>query len=326
MKNCKQFIILILFFLSWSCQKSTTNQQLITDKKVIIVHSYHAEVGGVISKNQNLVRILNENKIEYEFIYMDTKRNPYEEFARNAAIKARDRILKVEPDLIITFDDNAFKYLIMPYFRDSIYPVIFGGIEWDVSVYNAPYSNTTGILSVELVEQLLEYLKKYAKGTETAWLAFRNTTSEQVYRAYNEILQLDISPFYVENFEDWKKTFLEIQKNYNILLLNGSLNDMSDWDDDAARVFILDNIRIPVGTVNNLEKMTVVQLSRHGYEIGEWVGRTALKILDGGKVSQIPVTRTTEGVLHLNLDLAEKLDIEFSPELLKIAEIVTIKE
>jgi ABC-type uncharacterized transport system substrate-binding protein len=56
-------------------------------------------------------------------------------------------------------------------------------------------------------------------------------------------------------------------------------------------------------------------------EQGKWAASTALEIIDGRDPSDIPLTRNKEGQILVNLNLAEKLDIVFSPEILKNAEI-----
>jgi ABC-type uncharacterized transport system substrate-binding protein len=57
-------------------------------------------------------------------------------------------------------------------------------------------------------------------------------------------------------------------------------------------------------------------------EQGEWAAGAALKILGGTPVSEIAIEQNKKGRLILNLNLAEKLEIVFSPSLLKSAKII----
>ena len=50
--------------------------------------------------------------------------------------------------------------------------------------------------------------------------------------------------------------------------------------------------------------------------------RPALQILEGTAVSDIPIVENQLGDLALNLDLAEKLDITFTPSMLRNATII----
>ena len=79
---------------------------------------------------------------------MDTKRNKSDEYKIAVGREARDLILSWQPDVVITADDNAAKYLIQPYFKDSATPFVFCGVNWTAEEYGFPYSNVTGIVEV----------------------------------------------------------------------------------------------------------------------------------------------------------------------------------
>jgi hypothetical protein len=133
-------------------------------KKILVVHSYHSEHKGVVENNEALNSVFDESAVEYKIVYMDTQRNTDEDFKKEAALEAKETIEQYQPDVVITVDDNAFKYLIMPYYKDSELPVVFAGIDWDSSVYGAPYTNTTGMISVALATQVIDHLEKHAGG------------------------------------------------------------------------------------------------------------------------------------------------------------------
>ncbi|MEE8470878.1 MAG: ABC transporter substrate binding protein, partial [Dehalococcoidia bacterium] len=107
-----------------------------------------------------------------------------------------------------------------------------------------------------------------------------------------------------------------------MVIHSGLLQGMEDWDNDEAKEFVLNNIRVPIGTVNKpMMPHSVFGLAKGIGENGEWAARTALRILDGTDPSDIPETTNKEATIMVNLDLAEKLDIIFSPDILKNAEI-----
>jgi ABC-type uncharacterized transport system substrate-binding protein len=324
----KVFFLVIILLLLLNCEKKPADEFVeaaglnYTNNKILVVNSYHAELAGVIAKNKSLIANLNAAGIEYKIIYMDTKRNTSEEFKLNAALDAKEVIEEYKPDVVITFDDNAFKYLIMPYYRDADLPVVFVGIDWDVSIYDAPYSNTTGMISVALVSQLIEHLKVYTDGERIAWLGYDTFTARKVTKAYEEILDIDMSIHYVTNFEEWKSTFLLLQTEADMIIHSAILASMEDWDDEKAEEFVLENIKVPIGAVNNLVmNCSVLGLVKVLGEQGEWAVRTALEIINGKAPSDIPVTQNKQGEIIVNLDLAEKLDIAFSAEILKNAQI-----
>lgn len=328
------FTILIIFTIS-SCvstEDTKSDSEIIvpdsnfvdySNNRILVVQSYHAEVGGVIIKNKGISNILDKIDIDYKIIYLDTRRNPSEEFKLESALNATRVIAEYEPDVVITFDDNAFKYLIMEHYKDADLPVVFAGIDWDASVYGAPYSNTVGLISVDLVIQLLKYLEEYSNGDRVAWLGVNTPTSEKIIDAYKTILGIEFDVHFVSSLTEWKSTFLELQTSYDVLIHSGTLDSLSDWNLEEAESFVFENIKIPIGTVNeNSISISVVGLTKKSGEVqGEWAANTALDILAGTNPSDIPLAYNKRGDVELNLELAEQLDISFSPDLLKVAEI-----
>ncbi|MGL1894191.1 MAG: ABC transporter substrate-binding protein [Spirochaetaceae bacterium] len=322
MKIYNWTFLLLSLILVMSCRpknkKNDEENQLENSKKVVIVHSYHDSVGGVITKNESLLAILNRYNIIYDIIYLDTRRVTDEDKRLEISINAYNKILEIQPDLVITFDDNAMKYLVKPYLRDSEIPIIFGGIDWDASVYELPYKNTTGIVSVDLIEPLIKNLKSLSSGDKVAWLGYEDLTSRKTIKAYKDVLDLNIDHYYVISNSEFKSQFINIQKEYDIVLLSGSLTNIVDWDILSITEFIHNNIKIPTGSVNiEVFDLSLILITKSKYELGNWIGKTAIKILQGAPVSDIDITLTTEANLYLNFELAELLDLSFPSELIK---------
>ncbi len=74
-----------------------------------------------------------------------------------------------QPDVVIASDDNASKYLIAPYYKGGDLPFVFCGLNWDASVYGFPAKNVTGMVEVAQIPQLLEVLKRHAKGDRESY-------------------------------------------------------------------------------------------------------------------------------------------------------------
>lgn len=286
------------------------------DKKILVVFSYHAEIQGVINKNKGISSVLDESGVEYKVVYMDTRRNPGEEFKENAALIVKEDIESYDPDVVIVFDDNAFKHLVMPYYKDAELPFVFAGIDWDASIYDAPYTNTAGLVSVDLVSEVIDSLKEYSDGDRVAWLGFDTFTTRKQAKAYEEILGLEMDYYFVSDFEEWKATFLELQSKADMIIQSGIL--LGDWNNDETRKFVEQNIKVPTGTVDeNIMNVSMFGLIKDTSEQGEWSAQTALDILDGKNPSDIPIAHNKKGSAVINFDLAEKLNILFKPDILK---------
>jgi ABC-type uncharacterized transport system substrate-binding protein len=254
---------------------------------------------------------------------MDTKNHPEEEFKVESARKAYEAILAFNPDVLLVSDDNAFKYVVMKYFRDAELPIVFSGLNWDASVYEAPYDNTTGMIEVSLTNQIIDHLKDYTKGTRVGYLS-ADTETERKNLLYNEKL-LDIKynkSYFVKTMAEWKSAFKKLQVESDMIIFENNAG-ISDWNDDEAKTFALANTQVPVGTTNPwIMGFSLLGITKIPDEQGIWQAENALKIIDGATPVSITVERNKRGNLMVNLTMAEKLGVIFAPSILKNAEVV----
>lgn len=308
-------------------------------KKVLFIDSYSPEyvwsaklatsIKNVLAPEiiRNMAEGEGENRaptgIEFRALSMDTKRNLSEEFKQMAALKAKAEIETFKPDVVIACDDNASKYLIVPFYKDADLPFVFCGVNWDASVYGYPFKNVTGMVEVDLVEEILKNLKTYAKGERIGFLGALDPAVDKVLQNYRKVLGLKFAKLYLPaDFAAWKQDFKRAQKEVDMLFIS-SHSAVKDWDDAQAWAFVEANSEIPSGTPYDWEiPYALLGLTLMAEEHGVWAAETALKILGGTPASEIPIVTNKQGHLLLNLRLAEKLDIAFKPGMLKLAEII----
>ncbi len=335
MKNKAILILLCMFFLTLfsGCvtDKSPTTNITVGEKltktyegkKILVIDSYNVGVDAFELKMKGIESVLNNTGVELKTVHMDEKKNPDEEFQKQAALNAKSAIESFKPDVIISLDDPAFKYVIMPYYKDSKIPVVFGGVNWDASVYGAPYSNTAGIIEIALTDQLVSYLSTYSKGNRIGLLGANTTTDKKNVEYYKKLFNISFTKrYHVNTFEEWKQSFMNLQNEADYVLIENNAG-IKNWNDTEAEAFVLENTKIPAGAV--LEYITpysLIGLTKVTEEHGEWPALTALRILDGTKPSDIPQVTNKKGMLYVNLKLADKLGVVISPELLKNAIII----
>jgi hypothetical protein len=150
------------------------------DKKILFVNSYHEGYEWSDGVEAGFQEALADTGIELKFVRLDTKNNPEEAFGKNAGLAAKAEIEAYEPDVVIAVDDNAQKYLVVPYLKDTELPVIFAGVNWDATAYGYPARNVTGMIEVELPAQLVEHLKNYAEGERLGYLTVDSETERKV--------------------------------------------------------------------------------------------------------------------------------------------------
>lgn len=147
-------------------------------KKCLYISSYHQGYAWSDGVERGLRSVLN-GKCEIRQHDMDTKRNKTKEFKEEASLKAKQLIESWKPDIVITSDDNAAKYLIQPYFKDHEIPFVFCGINWTAAEYGFPYSNVTGMVEVAPIFPLLEKVQDLVPGAKKAIYIGANTLTEE---------------------------------------------------------------------------------------------------------------------------------------------------
>ncbi len=291
-------------------------------KKVVYVDSYNKGYAWSDGIAAGIKTSFEESGIELDVIHMDTKLHTEENFKLAAGEKARVEIEAFHPDVLIVSDDNAFKYVVQKYYKDAPLPVVFCGVNWDASVYGVPYTNTTGMVEVSLTTQILENLKPFAKGSRLGYLSADTETEHKNLTYYEKLFGLKFEKtYFVKDMDSWKKAFAALQKETDLVIFENSAGIVG-WNDSEAQDFAQANIVVPVGTTNPWTmRESVLGITKIPNEQGEWAAGAALRILDGARPSDIPMTKNEKGSLFVNLKLAEKLNIVFSPNILKNAQV-----
>ncbi|MDD2816458.1 MAG: ABC transporter substrate binding protein [Thiotrichaceae bacterium] len=267
--------------------------------------------------------ILDAQDIVSSTFYLDTKNHSSESEKLAAAQLAKLKITKFKPDVVITSDDDAVKYVLMPYFKDSAIPFVFCGVNWDATDYGLPYGNTTGMLEVELISEMVKNLQEYTKGRRLGTLALDGFTERKWVAHYREHLDRPIDrSYFPSSFEEWKDNFLRLQHEVDmVILLNPK--GLKDFDMQEAQSFVEKNIKVPTGSsIVWMSHMSLLGITLVPEEQGLWAAQTAINILDGAAPNSIPITHNRQGKLFINLKIAEKLGITFKPYLLKVGDII----
>ncbi|MEM7171921.1 MAG: ABC transporter substrate binding protein [Pseudomonadota bacterium] len=257
--------------------------------------------------------------VETMVFHMDTKRHPSEEEKEAAALKAKEAIEAFQPDLVTTSDDNAVKYLLQPYYKDSDLPFVFSGLNWDASIYGLPYQNTTGMVEVSPIPQIIKLLKLHAKGNKVGFLAEDTPTKHKEVHYHQELFNISYDKtYFVSSFAEWKEAFIQAQSEVDMLVFFG-VGALTDWNEAEALKIAEENTRIPSGTdFSWLAPYTLLAVAKVPEEQGRWAAQAALKVLEGVEPSSIPLTYNTEGELIFNKRIASRLDISDVPPLAKI--------
>ncbi|MCG8014662.1 MAG: ABC transporter substrate-binding protein [Candidatus Thiodiazotropha sp. 'RUGA'] len=286
-------LIFILFLLPFGAFSSS---------KCLYISSYHQGYAWSDGVERGLRKSIGD-QCELKQIDMDTKRHKDEAYKQQAAKDARDLILSWKPDVVITADDNAAKYVIKPYFKDHQIPFVFCGINWNVDAYGFPYSNTTGMVEVAPIDVLFNKARSIRIGAERAVYLGADTLTEKKnaarFEGMAENIGLLLDRRLVSTTAEWLAAYEEAQE-YDFVII-GSNSGINDWDETE----VVDRLKrtthsLSLTTHNWMMPYSVLGFTKIPEEHGEWAAKAALAILDGVAPTDIPIVSNRKWEIWVN--------------------------
>lgn len=257
-----------------------------------------------------------------ERFFMDTKRNSSREFGEARGNEAAELIKQLQPDVVILSDDNAQRYLALPHLRGSKLPLVFCGVNWDVSEYGYPWHNATGMVEVAPVRPLLEeVLRLIERPRRGLYLSSDVPTEHMDQRWFQRIFaeaDIKIEGRFVSTFKAWQQGYRDGQR-YDFLVV-GNYAGIADWDAQEAKSFARQHASSLVLT--NYDWMmpyAMLAKTKLPEEQGRWAGQVAADILAGGPPSEIPVIPNRQWQLHINPTLLKHAGIKLPAHMRHIA-------
>jgi ABC-type uncharacterized transport system substrate-binding protein len=318
----KKTIIVILMIMLTATISSAMDYK---GKKVLFVDSYHTGYEWSDKILKGVRAVLEGSGVELRTAHMDTKRHTSEQFKKEAGLRVKTVIEKFKPDVVIASDDNAQKYLVVPYLKDTDLPVVFCGVNWDASMYGYPCKNITGMVEVDMIKELFQQLRHYSKGDRVGFLSADVATEHKLANFYSEhFFGGKMKTYFAKTFKDWKNEFLKAQKEVD-MLCNHNNAGIKDWDPKEAEKFFIENTKIPTGSmVDWMARYNLIIAGRVPEEQGLWAAQSALKILDSTAPSDIPIVINKRAKLTINMKIGNALGIVFDTALLETADIIGV--
>ncbi len=297
-------IVILLFGVSYSAYAW----------KCVYVSSYHKGYAWSDAIERALWKGL-EGKCDITQFNMDTKRNKDEVFIRNKASEIATKIKKINPDILIVSDDNAAKYLVVPYFKGRKLPVIFSGINWTVDEYGFPASNVTGMVEVAPVRPMLEWVPKLMKQGKKGLYISANTLTErkflkQVVKVAAD-MDMMIDSAMVETMDEWQESFEQATEADFIII--GSPSGIIDWDINKAKQIVSNSTgKLLLTNYDWMMPVAMLGFVEIPEEHGSWSARTAIAILEGLPIQRIPIIASQKWEVYENPELLRLSGIKIS--------------
>ena len=298
-----------------------------TKKKILHIDSYHPDFDWSHDIIAGIRTVLEGRKdIEFRTFHMDTKRHQSEEFKQAAALKAKHLIDSWQPDVVIASDDNASKYLIAPYYRNTRLPVVFCGLNWDASVYGFPADNVTGIIEVAMVKTTIKTLKQYTSGDKIGYLASDTVSERKEYQnivaRYGDIFEVR----FVQTFTELKQAYRELQQTTAMMIIQ-ECRSVKNFNHLQMVKLVNNNTSIPTGAMQRyLNEYALLTVAKSGQEQGQYAAHTALAILAGSDPKTLEVATNKQAQIYLNMTLANCMGIKFPIQLINRSHMINTKQ
>lgn len=284
--------------------------------KCLFISSYHSGYEWNDGIERGIESVL-KGKCELDKFYLDTKRNKREDFGKQAALRAKAYIESSKPDILIAADDNASRYLILPYFKNVKMPVVFCGINYTVEPYGYPYTNATGMIEISPVKTLFKYVEGSIKQVRWGtYLASDVISQHKEFELNHDIYAkqgIVLTPIFVKSMREWMEAYIKVQKTSDFLIL-GNNGGLEDWDKELVANFVAKEGNIlSVTNYDWMIRYAMLAVSKVAEEQGEWAAKVVLAVLGGVNISDIPIIVNRRWGVQVNMSLLTVSRIKLSP-------------
>jgi ABC-type uncharacterized transport system substrate-binding protein len=292
--------------------------------KCLFISSYHRGYAWSDGVEQG-VRAVLKSRCDLRQFDLDAKRHKEPQEIAQKALEARALIESWQPDVVITADDDAAKYVLMPFYKDHTIPFVFCGINWTVEEYGFPYRNATGMVEVAPVEALFEKAETLLSKPQRAFYVGANTSSEhknlQQIQLVTRQRGIAVDHQLADTTAAWLAAFQMAQEAYDFVIL-GSNAGINDWQHEKIYSVITSAWRLTLTNHEWMMPYAMLGFTKIPIEQGEWAAQTALYILAGVAPDRIPIVPNRKWEIWVNMSLAQTAGIHLPRALVQKAKKV----
>ncbi|MFT5700517.1 MAG: ABC-type uncharacterized transport system substrate-binding protein [Desulforhopalus sp.] len=293
------------FFITVAFLFSLTSVFAKTLPTCVYISSYHQGYEWSDGIELSLREVLDGHCSFIQFD-MDTKRHGGQSFILQKAKEAKELILKSRADVVITSDDNAAKFVIKEYFKDSSISFVFCGVNWTAKEYGFPYENVTGMIEVTPVGEIFELAVSISKGKRGVFIGDDAITDRKDFAhfvKYAEKNNIELERALVQTVDEWKEQYLKAQGTKDFIIL-GHNSAIKGWEDGEVKTFqAKKSTTLVLTTYRWMVPFAMIGLVIKPEEQGEWAGEAALGILQGFPIKNISIIANRSWSSWMNLTL-----------------------
>jgi putative tryptophan/tyrosine transport system substrate-binding protein len=338
-------IIMFIFFIGETAVFSQPTP------RVFILHSYEQnhvcgqpQHDGMVAMLKRAGFIENQN-LDLQLYYMDTKRkNNTPELINKQADMALEKIKRFKPDILVTLDDNAFRWVALQ-LVDSDISIVFSGLNGQPEMYNRqkpfmlsrenPGHNITGVYEkLHIVNAIRVHSRLFPDFQKLKIITDPSPTGKAINTQIKlELENADISvDWEMKVVKDWDEYQAEIVSANNDPKIGAIYPVAVLLKDKKGNVYTAPEIFKWTVQVSKKPEIAVnyafTKMGLFGgsavdfYSMGQQAGQMVVKILKGKSPGIIPIEDAFRYALAFNLKRAHQLNIDIPNEILLAADEV----
>ncbi|QKJ22792.1 sensor histidine kinase [Poseidonibacter lekithochrous] len=316
MKNLYLYLIAFFFFF-------TTNLNANDNQKVLILHSYNQTYKWTDDINKGIKEVFNTNSsfIDFYVEYMDTKRFVSDEYYDLLKRTYDRKYEKIKFDLIISSDNNAFNFI--KKHNNTLFkktPVVFMGVNYLKPKDIEGFSNFTGINEQANIIKNYQLIKKLHPNIKNIYTIIDDTTTGNIVKKEAlEIIKnysdksINFEIITKVSFEELKYKVQNLPENSAILLsvYFRTKNNMALEYYEVSEMIEKYSKAPLYGLWDfNLENGIIGGYLTSGYHQGKTAAKMGKQILEGTKISDIPVLYISPNKYIFDNNKLEAFNIE----------------
>ena len=334
-------IILIIFFLSFCYSGWCGN-------KIFILSSYDEnDVCGSL-QYKGILNALETNilkNISIENFYINS-RHLNEKELENRIKKGLDKINKFQPDILMTIDDLAFKVTLDNYLGNNKMTIVFSGVNQPIDIYNKKYhflknnipvENITGVYENIFAKEAIQFLETWIKEEQFKIAALFSTDemgqiikNQITYNLKNTKYFDRLIFFEIKTLQDINNAIKKIKANKNIKLYLPNVLKIYDAKNNKY-LSLTDLIPMLIKSIKIPEMFTNIKTAELGFlgglgtdffKMGTQAGLISLKVLEGYEVNEIPIEKSENYKIIINIKRAKECNLPINNYILNIADEV----
>ena len=301
-----------------------------TSKDVLLLHSYHKGYTWTDDISSQIEKNFKDNKnVELTTVYMDSKRIDTSSYLNNLANLYKEQFQNRKFDLIIVSDNTALDFMIKYHeflFKDT--PVLFCGInDFDSSILNVNNIRNfmSGVAEEVDLEKNFELISKlHPKLKNLLIINDTSTTGYAVKKGLDPIIKKYEKKFNIEYTDDLeinnlKQKVSSLDKENSVILFVLLFKDTTGKYFTHKQSFaqVKKVSQVPIyglwdfylnnGIVGGLLTSAIAQ--------GDAVSKMAIEVLNGKKISDIPILEKSPNVYIFDYNELKKFNLDVSKQI-----------